>query len=140
MSRSCGQLVLTQRVVDKMLEFAWSAYPGEAVGLLGGTRRKAKTVYALRNLASGLEFFADPRDQYQSIQRIKRAGTQLVAIFHSHPEGAPRLSEEDRKYVFDVASTSIVIALSAVGHTSHIAAFSRSSGRCEEIVDILVMP
>jgi proteasome lid subunit RPN8/RPN11 len=61
----------------------------------------------------------------------------LMATFHSHPEGAAKLSEVDRQYVFEVSPIAIVIALRNVGHTAKVAAFLRSVRRIEEITDIV---
>jgi len=132
------QLAIPQRVMDRMIDIAWSAYPQEAVGLLGGVRRDVRSVYGLRNRASGREFFADAYSQYQAMRKIELARERLIATFHSHPEGSVTLSDTDRRYVFEVAETAIVIALSAAGHSAHVAAFTRTANGFEDSTDIVV--
>jgi [CysO sulfur-carrier protein]-S-L-cysteine hydrolase len=138
MSQRRSRLVFSQQTLDEMIELAWSAYPAEAVGLVGGIGGTVKSVYGLRNLAHCGAFFADPYDQYQALQRMTLSGERLMATFHSHPEGAAELSEVDREYVFEVATTAIVIAVRAAGHTAHIAALSRATGMGEAVVEIVV--
>jgi [CysO sulfur-carrier protein]-S-L-cysteine hydrolase len=138
MSPRRSRLAFSQQTLDKMIKIAWSAYPAEAVGLVGGTRGTVKNVYGLRNLATCWTFFADPYDQYQAMQQMKVNGERLIATFHSHPEGAAQLSESDRQYVFEVAPTAIVIALRQAPHSAHIVAFSRVTGGGEEIIEIFV--
>ena len=83
---------MSQQVMDEIIKCAGSTYPKEAVGLLGGTRNTIKSVYPLRNLATGLEFFADPFDQYQAVRKIELGRERLIATFHTHPEGGAQLS------------------------------------------------
>jgi len=138
MSGRRPRLTFSRRALDKMIDLAWSTYPSEVVGLLGGNRLRVKSVYGLRNLASGLAFLADPHDQYQAMRKIELAGERLIATFHSHPEGAAKLSATDSQYVFEVASAAIVIGLRAAGHTTHLAAFKRAAGGIEETAEIVV--
>jgi [CysO sulfur-carrier protein]-S-L-cysteine hydrolase len=130
-SRPC--LTFLQQTFDQMLQFAWSVYPAEAVGLVGGSRGVVTGVYELENIAPFRTFFADPYSQFCAMKTMKAAGERLMATFHSHPEGAAKMSKADRKYVFEVSPIAIVIALCKVGHTSHVAAFLRSNGRIKEI-------
>jgi proteasome lid subunit RPN8/RPN11 len=138
MSGRRSRLAFSQQTLDTMIVLAWSAYPAEAVGLVGGTRSTVKNVYGLRNLAPYRAFFADPYDQYRAMQSIAAKGERLIATFHSHPEGAALLSEADREYVFEVAPIVIVIALRATCRAENIAAFSRVPGGSEEIMEIVV--
>lgn len=138
MSRSGPRLTFAQNKFDEMLAFAWSAYPQEAVGLVGGTRGIVRGVYQLENIAPFRTFFAEPYSQYLAMKSMKAAGQELMATFHSHPEGAPKLSEEDKRFVFEVSPIAIVISLRLVGHTSHVAAFARTNGGIEELADIVV--
>jgi proteasome lid subunit RPN8/RPN11 len=131
-------MTILQQALDEMTEVAWSAYPAEAVGLLGGVGRTVKSVYGLRNCAHGRAFFADPLEQYRAMRSIAAKGERLVATFHSHPEGGAQLSQADRESVFQVAPIAIVIALCTAGHSAHIGAFSQVGGRREEITEITV--
>ena len=107
-------------------------------GVARGTRNTIKSVYPLRNLAAGLEFFADPFDQYQAVRKIELGRERLIATFHTHPEGGAQLSEADRRYVFAVAPVAIVIGLSAVGHRAQVAAFGQVKGGQDRPAGIVV--
>ena len=138
MRGSRPRLTFSQQTFDQMLEFAWSVYPAEAVGLVGGSHGVITGVYGLENIAPFPTFFADPYSQFRAMKSMKAAGEQLIATFHSHPEGAAKMSDADRQYVFEVSPIAIVIALRKVGRTSHVAAFLGSNGRINEITDIVM--
>ncbi len=129
-----SRLTFSQKTFDEMVGFAWRSYPQEAVGMVGGVRGVVTSVYELQNIGPFRTFFAEPYSQYLALQGMKAAGEELIASYHSHPEGAARLSEEDQKYVFEVSPIAIVIALRSTGHTSHVAAFAKTNGQVEEIV------
>lgn len=139
MRRRRAQIAFSQRAMDEMIALAWQAYPAEAVGLIGAAPKGTVTkIHGLRNLAPDRAFFAHPWDQYQAIGEIEIAGDRLIATFHSHPEGGAQLSEEDRKYVFEVASTAIVIALNGGTQSAHVAAFARDETGIENVIDIVI--
>jgi [CysO sulfur-carrier protein]-S-L-cysteine hydrolase len=129
-----SRLIFSQEKLDEMVEFAWSSYPQEAVGVVGGSHGIVTSVYGLQNIAPFRSFFAEPYSQYLAMKSMKAAGEKLMASFHSHPEGGAILSGEDRKYVFEVSPIAIVIALRSADHTSRVAAFARTNGTIEEIV------
>ena len=132
------RLAFSQQAMKKMIDVAWRSYPAEAVGLLAGNRGTVRSVYALCNLASGLAFFADPYDQYLAARKMRRAGERLIATFHSHPEGAARLSDADRRFVFEVAPTAVVVALNQTGRRVRVAGFTRTEGPAEAPAEIVV--
>lgn len=62
--------------------------PLEACGLLAGITGEVAAVFAVTNiLASVMRFRMDPREQLEAFERIQAAGLELVAIYHSHPDG-----------------------------------------------------
>ena len=62
--------------------------PEEACGLLAGASDEARVVYPIANaLRSPVRFRMDPREQLAAFKQIEAAGLDLVAIFHSHPNG-----------------------------------------------------
>ncbi len=68
------RLVISPDLIERMLDSAWSAYPAEAVGLLGGIADEVRSVWPLRNLAANLTFLADPYQQYIAMTEIRAAG------------------------------------------------------------------
>lgn len=89
-------LILPVALRAQVLEHALREAPREAVGLLGGIGGTASVALPLRNRAPGLhEFFADPYEQFQAERGLAGEGLEVVAIYHSHPDGGPRPSQAD---------------------------------------------
>lgn len=78
-----------------MLAHVERALPEECVGFLAGKGMSVSLVVPLPNLAGLRSFFVEPYDQYLAEKRIKDSGLQLVAIYHSHPQGCSCMSETD---------------------------------------------
>jgi len=77
--------------------------PEEACGLIGGTYNPqsskwiANCAYPVENiLHSPSLYYMDGRAQLAAFEQIDEAGMDLIAIFHSHPNGPAFPSETDR--------------------------------------------
>ncbi len=93
-----GAVRMPSALARRLLDHAVRELPNEACALLGGDRlrRTVRTVHAARNLmASPYRYEVDPRDLVEIVHRIEREGDDLVAIFHSHPDGAAVPSATD---------------------------------------------
>lgn len=94
-------LVLARDAYEEILEHARTAVPREACGLLGGytagTRTYVLTAHRAPNAAETprLRYRIDPRVQYDLMDGIESAGSEMVGIYHSHPAGPPSPSAED---------------------------------------------
>ena len=65
---------------------------------MGGDRTsgRVRTAYPARNaLASPYRYEIDPRDLVRILHAIERHGDDLVAVFHSHPDGPAAPSATD---------------------------------------------
>lgn len=73
--------------------------PEEACGLLGGVYGEevsAALVIPVENtLHSPVKFRMNPGSQLRAFQAIEEHALDLVAIFHSHPQGPPHPSPSD---------------------------------------------
>ena len=70
--------------------------PLEACGLLGGKNDRVEVTLGVRNADRSLvRFRMEPRAQWHAFQRIEAAGLELVAIYHSHPNGPDHPSPTD---------------------------------------------
>lgn len=88
-------------VARQLLDHASRELPNEACALLGGDpiTWTVRTVHPARNLmASPYRYEVDPRDLVEIVHRIERQGDDLVAIFHSHPDGAAVPSPTDVRH------------------------------------------
>ena len=95
----------------QLVAHARAALPHEAVGLLAGAKGRISAAIPLPNVAPRGRFLADPHAQYLAERRIRRAGMEVLAIYHSHPAGGTSLSPLDVEFAKEHACLHIVIAL-----------------------------
>lgn len=61
----------------------------EACGLVGGIRRTALKIYPITNSKhSATRFLMDGKEQIQAMLDIEKNGWDMIAIYHSHIQGA----------------------------------------------------
>lgn len=71
-----------------MLAHLAGCLPAEGCGLLGGAQEKVRLVRPVSNeLNSPTAFRMAPQEQLQAFLELEEAGLDLLAIFHSHPDG-----------------------------------------------------
>lgn len=111
---NCTGLELSDRVVRAMVAHAEEGATHEAVGLLGGRTHAGASValqaVPLTNLGGADFFVADPHSQYLGLRKIHQSGYEVVAVYHSHPGGAPVLSPLDRLFAEQWARPHLVIS------------------------------
>lgn len=70
--------------------------PNEACGFVSGRDYQATVVYPMTNIdPSPVSFLMDPQEQMRIFNEMDERGEELVAIYHSHPEGRPFPSQKD---------------------------------------------
>lgn len=80
----------------KMSEHVGSVSPREACGLLAGKSDQVESVYPVKNIATSQDRFQmGPSEQVQALFEIEASGSELLAIYHSHPEGPSMPSAAD---------------------------------------------
>lgn len=94
------RLWLAEGVEDTLRRAARAAYPREACGLLLGRRRgtlaRVARATVARNLAGKPDRFeVHPEDHLAAELAARAAGLELVGVWHSHPDRAPRPSRRD---------------------------------------------
>ncbi len=90
------KLTLTHSQLRQMLSHAEACLPEEACGLIGGLGEQAHQVVAITNeLHSPVRFRMDAREQLAAFLHFEEKGLELIAIFHSHPNGPPTPSPTD---------------------------------------------
>lgn len=113
-------LFLKKADYDIIIEHALSKLPQEACGLITGTedahacdnRKYVQKVYLLRNTDESNEHFSmDPKEQLAVIKDSRTNGFKILGNFHSHPESPSRLSEEDKRLVFDLDMNYLIVSL-----------------------------
>jgi proteasome lid subunit RPN8/RPN11 len=108
-------LALTSGVYNQMLSHVLRARPREAVGLLAGSAAgEVSRVLPLDNIAPGdRAFLADPFSQYNALRRLREDKLELLAIYHSHPDGGVDPSPDDLAHARRWACAHVVIAIGA---------------------------
>jgi len=96
-----------------------------------------ETATVLPNLAELGAFFADPHAQYLLERKLAVAGHEVIASFHSHPEGAALLSDADLESVFELAPFAIVIGLEGRRRIARVGAFTCSGSN--QVTEITVV-
>ncbi|MBX3049241.1 MAG: M67 family metallopeptidase [Anaerolineales bacterium] len=89
-------LRLPRRLWQQMRRHVAAVSPQEACGLLAGRDGQAQAVYAVRNeLVSPTHFRMDAAEQWAAFQAMEAEGLELLAIYHSHPNGPAGPSQQD---------------------------------------------
>ncbi len=114
--------------------------PEEACGILLGRGDTAVEVWPCRNVYAGdraRNYELAPQDQFDCARHARSTGLELVAYYHSHPNGSTRFSETDR--VLALPGSRHVIIPVKNGELRHphvyrvLAAAEESAGRKREI-------
>jgi len=81
---------------NQMRKHIQQALPAEACGLVGGRNNISEVVFAVLNdLKSPVRFRMNAHEQVQALLKIEEGGLDLLAIYHSHPEGPAHPSQTD---------------------------------------------
>ena len=105
-----SEIILTPENLDQITLHIESCLPEEACGLVGGIKQKANLVIPVENeLHSQVRFRMAPLAQLQGFDQIETFGWELLAIFHSHPQGPEAPSPTDVAEFF-YPGTAVIIA------------------------------
>ncbi len=104
-------LFLPAAIGDQIIAHAIQSLPAEAVGLLAGKQCCVEMAAPLRNIAKQRAFFADPYQQFQAERAIQSRRLDVLAIYHSHPDGCACLSELDMAMATRWNCVQVVISL-----------------------------
>lgn len=96
------RLLIPRPVLAAVLAHARAELPNECCGLLAGVvadgAGRVTAHYPLRNdLASPTEYATNARDLLAASRAVREAGTDPLAIYHSHPSSGPVPSRKDRE-------------------------------------------
>jgi proteasome lid subunit RPN8/RPN11 len=89
-------LIIPGTIWQAMRQHVESLLPEEACGILGGTDRHVKHAIPVANsLHSPYRYRMDPSEQVRAFEALDSQGLELLAIFHSHPNGPDVPSQTD---------------------------------------------
>lgn len=101
------ELILPAEHWQVMFHHIQACLPEEACGLLAGTGRQVLKGYPVANkLHSSARFRMDEQALVNAMVDIEKHEWQLIAIYHSHPQGPsyPSLTDQQDHYYADSLS------------------------------------
>jgi proteasome lid subunit RPN8/RPN11 len=132
------KLSISKTVYMIMLAHCQEMYPLEACGFLGGRDGRATVVSMVENvLKSPVAFEMDPLQQIEAMLDIENSRLDLVAAYHSHPQGPPIPSPTDLALAYYPDLPQIIISLQTRS-TPSMRAFLLASGGYEELKLLIV--
>ena len=110
-------LLLPRHLYETMLQHARTELPNECCGLLAGVREGDKLRVAamhplVNEAASPVEYLSEPRSMFLATKEMRRAGHEILAIYHSHPTSEPIPSRTDLARYYSSDVVHFIIGLS----------------------------
>ncbi len=89
-------MIIPQEIWHQMTQRADTNYPDEVCGLLSGKEGWVTGHYPITTqLHSERLFFMNPGEMVRAMDLYETRGEELLAIYHSHPNGKGELSKTD---------------------------------------------
>ncbi len=106
------KLIISKSIYAELIKAAEDAAPLEACGLLAGKGSDIDKFYEMTNADASPEHFTMlPEEQFTAIKDMRVNGIEMLAIWHSHPETPPRMSEEDIKLAYTPGIVHVILSL-----------------------------
>jgi proteasome lid subunit RPN8/RPN11 len=138
------KIFLPVALADEMIAQATAGYPEETCGLVGGRYAgdgrdgQAVRLYPVENkLHNPVAYEMEPAQQVKAIVSIEAEGLELLAIYHSHPDGPARPSVTDLAQAYYPDQAYLIISLTD-RQRPLLRAFMLASGSAREIPVLLV--
>jgi [CysO sulfur-carrier protein]-S-L-cysteine hydrolase len=107
-------LRLTDETYGEMVALAYTAYPEEACGLLGGDPATGEVAvfYPCRNAAASARVYEiDPRDHLRADRDASDRGLEIIGVMHSHTHTEPYPSPTDVAQAPDPGWHYVIVSL-----------------------------
>lgn len=119
-------------IYREMVEHVQLNLPEEACGILAGRDALVEKILLVTNQAhSPVRFYMEPLALFRALEWIDSAEMDIIAIFHSHPQGPQEPSETDIKEFLYEGSATIILSPGQEGW--NVRGFDIRDGRYEEI-------
>jgi proteasome lid subunit RPN8/RPN11 len=110
------RLVTPRPIYEAVLAHARAELPAECCGLLAGiiagdVGRVTMHLPLVNALASPTEYESEPRSMFAAHKAMRAAGTEVLAVYHSHPTGDPVPSRRDLDRSYDERVVHLIIGL-----------------------------
>lgn len=123
-----ADLVISQPILDELVEHAREHDPYECCGFLAGTGHRVSRVYRIKNVVSlegaadaaafdeakvqhlsrltpaeraEIAFIMDAQEMFHAVKDMRKSGLTLQVVYHSHPHDPARPSVTDVKIADD---------------------------------------
>lgn len=108
---------LPRTLINGILAHAQHSPEIEVCGLIGSTRDGGFQLYPVANVASEADhlFRMDPAVQIDAMRRMREAGEDLFAIYHSHPHAPAEPSARDLDEAAYPEALYLIISLNTKG-------------------------
>jgi proteasome lid subunit RPN8/RPN11 len=111
------RLLIPRSVYDAMIGHARRELPNECCGLLAGVIDgdvgRVSQQFPIRNdLAGPTEYLTNPRDLLDAMKATRAAGTEVLAVYHSHPASDPVASRKDvERNTWGEAAAHVIVGM-----------------------------
>jgi proteasome lid subunit RPN8/RPN11 len=118
-------LQIPKTIVDEMISHARAEAPNECCGLLSGKGGVVSEIYKTGNLPADdpavtdlkvppdrrFRYVMDPKEQLRAFKEMRKNGTELLGIYHSHPHSPAYPSSTDIRLAFYTDAHYVIISL-----------------------------
>ena len=107
-----GRFPLPLKFIQKILTHTQAQYPMEACGFLSGCDGVVASQYPIHNrLQSETEYEMEPTEMLAAFLAMEAEGEELIAIYHSHPQGPAYPSPTDIAQAYYPDVVQIIVSL-----------------------------
>ena len=124
-------LRIPRDLADIIVQHARQGFPLEVCGILGGKDGAVSSLYRMTNTDKSNEhFMMDPKEQFAVMNKMRGAGLEMLAVYHSHPDGPSRPSAEDIRLALTPDVSYVIVSLEAANNPV-LKSFRIAAGRVE---------
>ncbi|WP_202882128.1 Mov34/MPN/PAD-1 family protein [Candidatus Manganitrophus noduliformans] len=125
LDRERVMLQIPKTLIDEMIAHAQAEAPNECCGLLSGKENVVSEIYQIGNLPADdpaiadlkvppdrrFRYVMDPKEQLRAFKAMRKSGTELLGIYHSHPHSPAYPSATDVRLAFYTDTYYLIISL-----------------------------
>ena len=110
------RLSIPHAIFESLIAHARAELPAECCGILAGSLEngvgRVTELYPLVNaLASPTEYESEPRSMLGAHKAMRASGTEILAVYHSHPNSDPIPSKRDMERSYGEGVVHLIIGL-----------------------------
>lgn len=108
---------LPRQIVNQILSHVQAHEDREVCGLIASRDGLPYRCHTIHNIADqpAVRFVMDPAEQIAALRKMREAGEELFAIYHSHPDTPARPSKTDLQEAGYPEALYLIVSLSTQG-------------------------